>query len=95
MCICFKCHWLIRFLSKTSPSVTVSWLKLTKRLRSYYYKMKEMNKTYSSHQHFMGRWNNIDRWVIVPAGLPLQLLQDGLNVHLSKLLKEVKFIKEL
>ena len=57
--------------------------------------MKEMNKTYSSHQHFMGRWNNIDRWVIVPAGLPLQLLQDGLNVHLSKLLKEVKFIKDL
>ena len=95
MCICFKCHWLIRFLSKTSPSVTVSWLKLTKRLRSYYYKMKEMNKTYSSHQHFMGRWNNIDRWVIVPAELPLQLLQDGLNVHLSKLLKEVKFIKDL
>ena len=32
----------------------------------------------------MGRWSNINRWVLIPAGLPLQLLQDGLTVHLSK-----------
>ena len=33
-----------------------------------------MNKTYSSDQLFTGRWT-INRWVIVPAELPLQLLQ--------------------
>ena len=43
-----------------------------------------MNKTYSSDQLFMGRWTNINCWVILPAGLPLQLLQDELTVHLSK-----------
>ena len=32
----------------------------------------------------MARWTNSNRWIIVPAGLPLQLLQDGHTVHLSK-----------
>ena len=32
----------------------------------------------------MRRWTNIRRWVIDPAGLPRQLLQDRLTVHLSK-----------
>ena len=35
----------------------------------------------------MGRWTNVNRWVIVPAGLPLQLLQDGLTVHLSNVVE--------
>ena len=60
-------------------------------LWSHYYKVKEMNKTYSLDQRVMEGggdgglgWTNINRWVIIPAGLPLQLLQDGLTVHLSK-----------
>ena len=32
---------------------------------------------------------NIRRWVIVPAGLPLQLLQDGLTIHLSKVVEGI------
>ena len=47
-------------------------------------KMKEMNKTYSLDQLFLGRWNNINRWVIVPAGLPLHLHEDGLYQRLLK-----------
>ena len=47
-----------------------------------------MNKTYSSDQLFMGRWTNINCCVIVPARLPLQLLQDELTVHLSKVVEE-------
>ena len=43
-----------------------------------------MNKTSSSDQLFMRRWTNIRRWVIDPAGLPRQLLQDRLTVDLSK-----------
>ena len=43
-----------------------------------------MNETFSSDQCFMVRWANIKRWVMASAGLPLQLLQDGLTVHTSK-----------
>ena len=32
---------------------------------------------------------NIRRWVIVPAELPLQLLQDGLTIHLSKVVEGI------
>ena len=95
MCILFRypvflksgmCRQPLGFLSKTSPFVTIRQLKLTERLRSYYYKVKEMYKTSSVDQHFMRQWTNIRRWVIVPLLLlPLQLLQDGITVHLFKI----------
>ena len=49
--------------------------------------MKEMNKTFSSDQLFIWRWTNIKRWVI--AGLPLQLLHDGLTVHSFKVFERI------
>ena len=39
-----KIKKVIGFLSKTSPYVTISYLKLTKTLRSYYYKWKKWIK---------------------------------------------------
>ena len=35
----------------------------------------------------MGQCTNIKRWIIAPAGIPLQLLQDGLTVHLFKVVE--------
>ena len=46
-----------------------------------------MNKTYSSDQPFMVWWTNFNCWVIVPAGLTLHLYEDGLTVHLSKVVE--------
>ena len=46
-----------------------------------------MNETFSPDQFFMGQWTNIGRWVIAPVGLPLQMLQDELTVHLSKVVE--------